>query len=835
MRKKKYQQNNYFFSDKLKRQLDQIPQHSLTIVEAPSGFGKTTAVREYLHENLPHGASEYWYTCLGEPVSIAWLGICELFSKVNAKVAEDLKNLKSPTRDMLFYLSAYLRDINCQKETYLVVDNYQLVNSDVPRELLDIFSLHGSPSLHMIFITQQLGAKQQLSIHNNNIYTINASAFFFDREGTESLFRMDGIRLSEDELENIYRNTGGWVSAIRLQLINFKETGTFDLTADIEHLVENAIWKRLTPEERDFLLSVSVLDSFNDRQAAIMLGQEILPENMKDLIRSNDFIRYLPDKHLYSIHSILQDYLQSLFCHRQSADYQRRIFHTAGQAYAAISQYYQAAEFFYKVKDFDAILSMPFSREYLDSQKEKYQPEFIEALINECPEGTLCKYPFTMLVFGYMTLMCGQRDTYQKLCRLLDLVVHAGAGSDTGEHRKIHGEYILLSSLGEFNDICKMQEKQREAWEIMKEPSELIKSNTPWLFASASILNMFWRNSGELENVLQQMYEGKYLYRQLSKGHGAGACDVMMAEAMLMQGRDSEAEIFCHKALYDARSYQQTGICLCAELILSRIAILRGDSEGYFTAIKNIRGYAEENSNLYVLRLVEHCISIISLVIGVNDNVASWLYDIENIKRSLYAPVVPFAQLLYLKLLLMEKRYNEFYGITQLIADISNDSTGNIQYMMPQVYHLIYLAIGSYSRGNHLEAQKHLRQALKIALPDKIYLPFAQELSALHTLLEAEKISNADKEGINAIIAVGRRQQKGVEIIRKAILSDKSPLTPREREVALLARDRLSAKEVAEKLYISEATVRTILRSVYSKLDVHSKTELNSKYLDKKL
>jgi len=55
------------------------------------------------------------------------------------------------------------------------------------------------------------------------------------------------------------------------------------------------------------------------------------------------------------------------------------------------------------------------------------------------------------------------------------------------------------------------------------------------------------------------------------------------------------------------------------------------------------------------------------------------------------------------------------------------------------------------------------------------------------------------------------------------------PLTPRKREIARLARDRLSARKIADRLYISKATVRTILRSVYSKLDIHSKTELDTK------
>lgn len=829
MRKKFSRQNKYYFSDRLKRELDQILQHSLTIVEAPSGFGKTTAVREYLKKNLPHGACEYWYTCLGESASMAWIGICELFSYVNIKLADDLKNLKMPTIDTLYYMETYLRDLRCQTETYLVVDNYQLMNCDVPRELLNIFSMHGNPNLHMIFITQQLGLKQQQSIHNNNIHTINASAFFFDREGTASLFRMDGIRLTDNEIENIYMSTEGWVSAIRLQMINFKETGSFDLAADIGQLVENAIWKRLSSDEKDFLLSVSVMDSFTDSQAAILMGKEILPENIEELIKSNDFIRYLPDKHQYSIHSILQDYLRNRFYHHQPKDFQNHIFHKAGQACAAFGQYCSAAKFFFKVKDFDAILSLPFSCEYFDSQIDTYQPEFIEALVNECPDEMLCNYPFTMLVFGYQAFACGQLEIYRKLCGLLDLIVQKGTGFDQGELRKIKGEYTLLASMRDFNDIYKLKVSQKTAWEILGKPSEIIQKSTMWGYTTPSVLNIIWRESGELENELLHMDESSTIYRKLTRGQGAGSKSALRAEAMLMQGEDNEAEILCHKAIYDARSCQQTSVCLCAELILARIAILRGDVVGYFNSIRNIQGYAKKNSSLYILRIVDHCMSIISLVLDINDNVAPWVYDLESIKKALYAPVVPFAQILYLRFLLKEKRYNEFYGASQLILDSAKNTIGNIKYMMPQVYHLKYLAIAKQQNGHHREAQEYLNQALTIALPDKIYLPFAQDMSALNSLLESAKNTISDREGLKALIALGRRQERGAAIIRKAILSDRSPLTPREREVALYARDRLNAKEIAEKLYISEATVRTILKSVYNKLDIHSKTELISK------
>ncbi len=179
MYKKSNQQQKYYFPEKLKKQLSQIIEFPLTIVEAPSGFGKTTAVREYLKENLPQDCAQYWYTSLGEPGAIAWMGICELFSNVSGRVAENLRNLKMATMETLFQIASYLRGISCERETWLVIDNYQLVDCRVPRELISVFSMHGNPKLHIVFITQQLGVRQRFSIHNNMIHTITASSFFF--------------------------------------------------------------------------------------------------------------------------------------------------------------------------------------------------------------------------------------------------------------------------------------------------------------------------------------------------------------------------------------------------------------------------------------------------------------------------------------------------------------------------------------------------------------------------------------------------------------------------------------------------------------------------------
>ena len=51
-------------------------------------------------------------------------------------------------------------------------------------------------------------------------------------------------------------------------------------------------------------------------------------------------------------------------------------------------------------------------------------------------------------------------------------------------------------------------------------------------------------------------------------------------------------------------------------------------------------------------------------------------------------------------------------------------------------------------------------------------------------------------------------------------------LTRREREVATLACEGLTAREIAERLYIGERTVEGHLAGVYAKLGIRSKVEL---------
>ncbi|HPK07389.1 MAG TPA: hypothetical protein PK773_06255, partial [Aminivibrio sp.] len=107
------------FPRHLRTLLERIPDHPLTVVEAPSGFGKTTAVREFLGEPVRVNSRRNWYTCFGERASKAWEGFCRLFGNVDMEAARKLKRLFPPTVEILPDIAAILGQCRCDVETYL--------------------------------------------------------------------------------------------------------------------------------------------------------------------------------------------------------------------------------------------------------------------------------------------------------------------------------------------------------------------------------------------------------------------------------------------------------------------------------------------------------------------------------------------------------------------------------------------------------------------------------------------------------------------------------------------------------------------------------------------
>ena len=829
MAKKQHSQNLYCFPDGLQAKLAQISEHGLTVVEAPSGFGKTTAVREYLASEFDATTRVQWYTCLGESPAKAWAGICSLFGSTDSSLAEELMELGPPAAQNLADIATLLRTCSCDRISFFIIDNYQLFEHAAPRKFLAALSTCQIKNLHLVVITQPLKDEPQTT-HSPH-HHIGTQDFYFGNACIAKFCHQTGLKISAESIEQIQAVADGWIAAIRLQLRSYKESGCFLSSKDINTLVETAIWSKLSGEEKHFLVAVSLLDGFTARQAAIMGDGESMPGSIATLLSLEFFMRYVADKKVYSMHSILREYLLQRFTLQPPAvmDAMHR---KAAAACLEVRDYYQAAVFLMHVRDHEAILSLPFSTEYLYNNKDRGLVDFFRQVVDTCPPHVLQKYPVFLVLIAYLFYRNGEAQYFFKLTDMLRTLFESRQELPGQELERAKAEFYMLISFTEYNDIIKMSAWHRKAYAVLQtlpgQPRSIVfQGSMPWAVGVASYLSVYWNTSGQLQQELDAMDECLPIYSELASGHGAGAEHVFRAEALLACGQDVEAEALCHKATYRASDAEQFGVCLCAEVALAQIAIMRGDAAAYAATRVSITRTATASGQRSVMRMGELCLVVLNLCLGITDGAPLWLFSVEGIRKALYAHAVPYGLMVHGHLLLHEGRIPPLRGLAALLDSLSRSTmlSRNMNYVLLQVYRDIYLAVAELKARHQKKAEIHLDEALNLALPDRVYLPFAEHAETLLPLLERLKAGFNDSR-MEECISLCRRWAAGVAAVRREQTGTAAVLSPREREIALLIREGLSAGQIAARLFLAESTVASVRKEIYRKLDIHSKMEL---------
>ena len=817
-------EGSYFFPEMLMKRLSGISDHSVSVVEAPSGFGKTTAVRECL-KRIGGTALQSWYTCFGEQPVKVWERICRLLDTVDPEAARELRECRPQSPEDLNRIAEVMKGCRCDEETFLVIDNYQLFDNNFSGAVPASFAAYPGNNLHVVFITQPLPYFESRPGHGA-ILSLGAKEFFFDRESTARLCLLKGARMSEHELDRVQSVTEGWVSAILLQASVYKDTGALADAHDMDSLVETAVWNRLSDSDRDFLLSLTLMESFTLEQAAVAGGATIIPEGLRAMLSGSLFIQYVADKGVYSIHGILKDYLAHRF-RNLSGELTKRMRYRAAYACADSGDFLRSAELLADVGDFEKALALPLTSGYLNEQKERNMMGLLERIVEGCSEEELIKHPLALLTFAFQFMKSGDGLRFSRLLVLVQsLLASPPPGMSGAEISGLRGETALLLSFTEFNDIEKMSARHKEAMAHLQSAGggasgTVVFGATPWSFGITSVLCLYWSKCGELDREMEQMDECLPIYQKLSGGHGAGADCVMRAEAHLLRGEDHEAESCVYKALHLANEAGQTSIALCAELVLARIKLLRGDGPGYETARENIKKYRRGSPRRAILRMVDLCMAALDLALGITDDLPGWLRDPEAVRRTLYVQGQPCGLMVYARTLLLEKRYPELYGLTEPMMEIR----GGVICMLPLLCRRILFAAAKFDEGKEEEAAEHLEAALEIALPDRVFLPFAELGPTLLPLLKRTAHCQNGEKTAN-LIALCERQSKSAASVLNYLKPHREALTDREREIAALAREGLRTREIAGRLFISENTVKSALKKIFSKLKIRSRNDL---------
>ena len=127
---KKYNPKQIYLSDRLKGKFESILEYSLTVIESPIGYGKTTTLSEYLKRS----DNKYmWFNIDNDDKEQFFSDFCAKVEGINEDVAAQMRAIGYPTDEHeSSKLANVMMQLNFSKNTILVLDNYDYIADDCP-------------------------------------------------------------------------------------------------------------------------------------------------------------------------------------------------------------------------------------------------------------------------------------------------------------------------------------------------------------------------------------------------------------------------------------------------------------------------------------------------------------------------------------------------------------------------------------------------------------------------------------------------------------------------------------------------------------------------------
>lgn len=810
-RTRQLKQDIRYYPKALMERLENIKSFPMTLLEADSGFGKSTALQYFFDTRNPEAFPLHQHEFQSETPAEAWKTFCGLIAKFDRESAERLAVIGMPGEDTMLEIAQTIHGISCERETFLLLDNFQLWELYRPCEFLQTLSDHGGKKLHIVVATHPYTKEERGGLMRSGLlYLLQEEAFAFSREDTDAYYREAGLPLTGIQLEEVIHLTGGWVMALYIEMDALVRTGKFE-QGGMTALMQKTFWGGLSEAEKDFLLEVSIFPTFTLSQAQAFSGLT-MEETENRLREKRFFIRYDRDHSCYTMHTQLKKMLEDKFALLPEKQ-QREIYLKGGELAEKAGDRMNTLRFYYHAGAWERLYAMPLtSYDIADTIDETTTPMILDIMEHTTHEMKV-RYPKSLVPLAFTLFFLGQNE---ELLRQKDEIKSVIEECSVSEEEKdaMRGELELLLSFLEYNRIDAMSERHRRALELLGGPATLINSKSTWTFGSPSVLYMYWRESGKLNEELEQMDECMPYYYRLSRGHGTGAELIMRAEAHLHRGETDDAEILCHRAIFTADSKRQNSIAQCGVFTLARLALLHGDRELLEDSRATLRDRSYRNTEDLCRYTYDLANGYLSLLLGNPEAVAPWLAEGKIDDRRLVIMSQPFAHIIYGRVLLEKKEYKKLLGMGGYVMGISSIFPN----LLPQLYMKIYMAQAYLVLGKPKEAKENLRDALAIALPDRMFLPFAENYEGIKKLLP----DCCEQEARDEIAELFRTIEKGLaQIIGHG-------LTSRELDVIRLIKQGDSYTNIAKKLFMAETTVKWHMKNIFQKTGIKSRKQIEN-------
>jgi LuxR family maltose regulon positive regulatory protein len=780
-------------------------------------------------------------------------------------------------------LTALLNDIAAFPETFaLVLDDYHVITERAIHEAVDFLIDHLPRQMHLILTSRfdpplrlaRLRARGQLTEIRS------ADLRFTPDEAATFLNQVMGLKLSTDSVTTLESRTEGWIAGLQLAAlamrdhddqIGFIASFTGSNRYILSYLVEEVLASQ--PEHvQEFLLQTSILDRMNAALCEAVMGAHVETQSAASILdyleRANLFLVPLDDEHTwFRYHHLFSEMLRNRLTVAH-ADRVRELHCRSAEWFEHNGLAPEAVRHALAAKDWERAVRL--IAQTADAIAfTNGQVNTVLSWLRALPDDVVRAQPRLSLIHGWMLLNAGSIEAVEKY---LHEAERALPELETEPAQALQGEIAALRAVAASyrREISRTIDLCRRAREQLPEKDDF------WRAAVANALGMAYRFSGRVVEASQAFLEA------IALGRAAGNLYMMMdsvtnlAGMQMRRGQLHAAAQTCRDALQFTEQQIEFGgqpvfdvgfahnrlgtilfewndldqaawhiakgielgrrggnldIVMSGSAFMARVKQAQGDPAGAREVMQTVEQMAQARHNRFVLIENEAYASRLALARGELESAARWAREYASFTAADPAYLGEFAQITVAHVYLTETRFAEAFELLERLHEDAETAE-----RIGSVIEILALeALTLDAQGNHAQAVATLERALTLAEPEGYVRVFVDEGEPMRLLivdcgLQIAKHAAHLKSYVDKLLAAFVTTQPVPSDV--PIRNQKSeinnliePLSERELEVLRLIAEGLSNREIADRLTVVVGTVKWYLNHIYTKLDVHSRTQ----------
>lgn len=795
--------------------LSAVYEYPLSILEAPMGYGKTTAIKNFVEKK---GIRPFWFTFsdLKYTETAFWDSFTGDIMRMDEQAGTVLKSLGLPTDAPRMEKVLHVLGKVKFKENYLMVlDDYHLAQDAHLNSLLLRLAQEELEDLSILLVTRDTTGLDFVELlSRGQCCLLSRQLLKFTEDELRDYCRMMSEHITEADLNKVWQYTDGWISFAYIILLGLENGIPVGISTTMENMIERALFVRYDSTMQDFLLRLSIMEEFTAEQAEIVTQYEDARQRLKLLDRENAFVFYEERTGSYKIHQVLLNYLR--FKRPFSGEELRILYGRLGDWLLSRREFLPAYRYLNQAGRTEDILShlnnpQNIRNEWLDF-------EGADEMFNNVPRDLLFRYPFAYLLYMFYSILLGKDnailDWAQRLDELEQYYV-ASEGPDEIFRNRILAEILIVRKFTLFNDVAVMSASDDEIIRLLNGRNSYITlQGNEFTFASPHYLYLYYRDKGSFHE-LADLLSRDVGYAKFSGGCGTGSDALALAEYALETGDLNNVASQCRKAIAKAEVMSQTGIIICAGFTLMRLRLAEGKIPEVMSLLVQMEHEVEKTNNPVYNTTIDLCRGYVFACLGQPERIPSWL-QIGEIKASdFFSQGIAFNYIVYGKTLMAFGKYAELESFIEQFEEAFSVFSNRLG--------LIHNRIFEAAARCHLygpgDGAAVLETALTEAEEDYLVLPFAENAPYIMGMLKIIVQKNPGNNFLNRVLILCRKY----ESMTLGLSYPATTLSQREMDILTLAAQGLSRKEVAAHLYISEETAKTHFKNIYQKFGVNSK------------